>query len=138
MLSSAAENVSLANVDSEAVRQILLNFLENAVKYGPRGQTVTIGARQDGERVQVWVDDQGPGVAPNERESIWTAFRRGKAGTESRTGGAGIGLSVVHDLVKQYGGKVWVEDIPTGGARFIAEFESVPAKEGSLDTAATG
>lgn len=124
ILSSSAERVSRANVDSEAVRQILLNFLENAVKYGPRGQTVTIGARPDGERVQIWVEDQGPGVDRKEREFIWTPFRRGKAGSESRTNGAGIGLSVVHDLVKQHGGKVWVEENPDGGARFIAEFAS--------------
>jgi len=134
ILSSTAETVSQANVDSEAVRQILLNFLENAVKYGPRGQTVTIGARREGERVRIWIEDQGPGVEQNERESIWTAFRRGKAGTESRTTGAGIGLSVVHDLVKKYGGRVWVEDNPNGGARFIAEFGSVQAQENNRGT----
>ena len=125
LTSSAADSVPFANVDSEAVRQILLNFLENAVKYGPRGQTVAIGARQHGAGVQVWVDDQGPGVSPTEREFIWTAFRRGKAGSESQIGGAGIGLSVVHDLVKKFAGKVWVEDSPTGGARFIVEFAAV-------------
>ncbi|MEP6834605.1 MAG: HAMP domain-containing sensor histidine kinase, partial [Gemmatimonas sp.] len=128
LTSSAADSVPFANVDSEAVRQILLNFLENAVKYGPRDQTVAIGAAQHGARVQVWVDDQGPGVSPTEREFIWTAFRRGKAGSESRTGGAGIGLSVVHDLVKEYGGNVWVEDSATGGARFMVEFDAVAGK----------
>jgi signal transduction histidine kinase len=126
-VSSTAENVDPANVDSEAVRQILLNFLENAVKYGPAGQDVTIGARQQAERVQIWVDDQGPGVQRDERDSIWSAFRRGRAASESKTGGSGIGLSVVRDLAKQYDGKVWVEDAASGGARFVAEFKSVRA-----------
>ena len=122
-LVSSSEVVSLANVDSQALRQLLLNFLENAVKYGPRGQTVTAGASKSGAKVRVWVDDEGPGVPEGERDVIWTAFARGTVGVGSKTGGSGIGLSVVRDLAAEHGGRVWVEEAASGGARFVAEFE---------------
>ena len=121
-LVSRSEVASFAAVDSQALRQLLLNFLENAVKYGPRGQTVTIAASESNDRVRVWVDDEGPGVPDNERDVIWTAFQRGETGLQSKAGGSGIGLAVVRDLAREHGGKVSVEQSPAGGARFIAEF----------------
>jgi len=72
--------------------------------------------------VRVGVDDEGPGVADEERDTIWTPFQRGTVGAQSKAGGSGIGLSVVLDLVREHGGKVWVEKSPSGGARFVAEF----------------
>jgi signal transduction histidine kinase len=121
-LTSTSEVRSLASVDSQALRQLLLNLLENAVKYGPRGQTVTIGASESADNVRVWIDDEGPGVPDEERDAIWIPFQRGKVGIQSRAGGSGIGLSVVRDLAAEHGGKVWVDPSNTGGARFIAEF----------------
>ena len=111
-----------ALVDPRALRQVLLNFLDNAVKYGPRGGTVTVGASQNRGMVRVWVDDEGPGVAPSERENVWRPFYRLQRAEQTETGGAGIGLAVVHELVLQHGGTVWVEDAPGRGARFVVEF----------------
>ena len=116
-----------ARVDSLALRQVLTNYLENAVKYGPAGQAVTVGAAAAGRRVRVWVDDEGDGVPPDEREAIWIAFRRGRRAEASARGGSGIGLAVVRELVLQYGGTVRVEDAPRGGARFVAEFPQAAA-----------
>jgi two-component system phosphate regulon sensor histidine kinase PhoR len=119
---SAAPPGLYALVDSLALRQVLTNFLENAVKYGPPGQTVTIGAGTDGRRVRVWVDDEGPGVPPDERGAVWEAFRRGRRAEASAAGGSGIGLAVVRELALQYGGGVRVDAAPSGGARFAVEF----------------
>lgn len=116
---------AVAAVDSHALRQILLNFLENAVKYGPRGQTVTLGVVANQGRVRISVSDEGPGVPDAERDAIWNAFERGTAARTSGAGGSGIGLSVVRDLVTQHGGTAWVESPPEGGARFVVEFEAV-------------
>jgi signal transduction histidine kinase len=132
-IESSAKQSTTALVNSQALRQILLNLLENAVKYGPRGQTVTIGTDRQTARVKVWVDDQGPGIPAAERASIWLPFKRGSSGTASKTGGSGIGLSVVQDLAEQNDGKAWVEDAPGGGARFIVEFDSIRASSGSAD-----
>lgn len=123
---SAVEGRPHASADSQALRQVLINFMENAVKYGPRGQTVTVGARKEGGMVRLWVDDEGPGVPTGERARIWRAFQRGSTAESSAQGGSGIGLAVVRDLVLHAGGRVAIESSPGGGARFVAE---LPAAE---------
>jgi signal transduction histidine kinase len=109
-----------ALVDPRALRQILLNFLDNAAKYGPRGQTISVGAVRTDGWVRLWVDDGGPGVPESERERIWRPFYR-IAPDDSTVPGSGIGLAVVKELVAQHGGRVHVERAPAGGARFVAE-----------------
>ena len=100
----------------EALRHIVLNLLDNAVKYGPAGQTVTVRVRDAGGAVRIEVGDEGPGVASTERESIWQPYRRGRA--VGHAAGSGIGLSVVHDVVAEHGGRAWVAD-SAGGALFV-------------------
>jgi signal transduction histidine kinase len=117
-------------VDRAALRQVLLNFMDNAVKYGPPGQTVTIGTRCAEGALQLWVDDQGPGIPARERARVWEPFQRLERDANSAVAGSGIGLSVVRDLVALHGGRSWVEDAPGGGARFIIELpreDTVPA-----------
>jgi signal transduction histidine kinase len=107
-----------APADPGALRQILLNLLDNAVKYGRAGQTIaiTIGER-DGEAA-IYVDDEGPGVPPEARERIWRPYARLSAAATSAVAGTGIGLAVVGDLAALHGGRAFVEDAPGGGARF--------------------
>ncbi len=108
-------------VDEDAMRQIVLNLLENAVKYGPPRQEVQLGTTQRNGRVQVWVDDEGPGIRTADRERIWEPFQRVAPDPGSALTGTGIGLSVVRDLVARHGGTTWVEDGLRGGARFVVE-----------------
>jgi signal transduction histidine kinase len=100
----------------DSLRHILLNLLDNAVKYGPDRQTIMVSLSASTNDVQLVVADQGPGVPASERDEIWRAFARGRAGQE--TTGSGIGLSIVHDVVAQHGGRAWVDSPPGGGARF--------------------
>ena len=122
-------NGAHAKIDRDALQQILLNLLENAVKYGPRGQTIRVGARVTSDITCVWVEDQGPGVPAAEREAIWGAFQRGRAAERSNVVGYGMGLAVVRDLAAQFGGKASVQPA-TGavssrdaapGARFVVD-----------------
>ena len=106
----------LVRGDRGALRQVLLNLLDNAVKFGPAGQTVTVGVARDGDSAVLTVDDSGPGVPLAERRRIFKAFERGRETTG--TGGAGIGLAVVNEIVAAHHGHVAVENMPTGGARF--------------------
>ncbi len=109
-------------------RQILLNLLDNAVKYGPVGQTVIVrvGASESrassgsANMVRVAVLDEGPGVPASEREAIWRPFQRGVAARDG-AGGSGIGLTVVKEIVDEHGGRVWVEDGEGHGAMFVVE-----------------
>lgn len=107
--------------DSGALRQILLNLLDNAVKYGGPDRVVTVGIDRHADRAVITVDDQGPGVPPDARQRIWKPYSRLAPAAASAVAGTGIGLAVVRDLVTLHGGAVFVEDAPGGGSRFVVE-----------------
>jgi signal transduction histidine kinase len=72
--------------------------------------------------VRVWVEDEGPGIPPGDRERIWERFVRRDVHRDSAIAGTGIGLTVVRDLVALHGGRSWVEGGDRSGARFVVEF----------------
>jgi signal transduction histidine kinase len=116
-----ADDGVVVRVDPDALRQVLLNLLDNAVKYGPPGQTVRVRAELRGLALRISVDDRGPGVRWEERTRVWEPYRRLARDAEGATGGSGIGLAVVKDLVELHGGRVGVGEAPGGGARFWVE-----------------
>ena len=67
------------------------------------------------------MDDQGPGIPPRERRRVFRRYQRLERERARAIAGTGIGLAVVRDLVERHGGRVWVEDAPRGGARFVVE-----------------
>lgn len=107
-----------APVDPGGLRQVLLNLLDNAVKYGPEGQTVDVALALDGGRARLRVDDQGNGIRMVDRDRIWDPYIRLESGEYSVSTGSGIGLSVVRQLMTLHGGEVRVDRAPSGGARF--------------------
>ena len=113
----------VADVDRGAMRQVLINLLDNAVKYGPAGQTISVGLdRSDGERsARIWVEDQGPGIAPTERIKIWEPFHRLDRDANSAVAGSGIGLALVRNLILAHGGSARADDGVDGGSRFVVE-----------------
>ena len=108
-------------VDPAALRQILLNLLDNAVKYGPTGQTVTITLRRVGESARIIVDDEGPGIPLEYRERIWEPYQRLESAVAAAVAGSGIGLAVVAQLVALHHGRAWAGEAPGHGARFVVE-----------------
>jgi signal transduction histidine kinase len=117
----SADDGVVVRVDADALRQVLLNLLDNAVKYGPTGQTVRVRVELRGLSLRVSVDDRGPGIPLEERARVWEPYRRLPRDAEGATGGSGIGLAVVKDLVELHGGRVGVAEAPGGGARFWFE-----------------
>jgi signal transduction histidine kinase len=113
--------------DPLALRHILLNLIDNAVKYGPAGQTVTLHTFRCGERACIAVDDEGSGVPDAERERIFKPFHRMPRHAEGQTGGSGIGLAVAREMAHQQRGFVRAESAPGGGARFVVELPLGPA-----------
>jgi signal transduction histidine kinase len=133
---TALENDVVCVVDPAALRQILLNLLDNAVKYGPLGQTVTITLRRVGDRVRIMVDDEGPGIPSDERDRVWEPYRRLESAVTAAVAGSGIGLSVVAQLVAMHGGRAWVDSAPGKGARFVVELPSgIGNRESGIGTA---
>jgi signal transduction histidine kinase len=109
---------AIARGDSGAIRQILINVLDNAAKYGPIGQTITIGVRTEGHGVRLWVDDTGPGIPASQRDKVWKPFFRVGGTLDDSTGGAGLGLSIVRELATAMEADAELSETPTGGTRF--------------------
>jgi len=110
-----------AAFDSDALRQVLLNLLDNAAKYGPRSQEILVGVESRNGATRLFVEDQGPGIPEAERERVFDRFYRLPREGASAIAGTGIGLSVVRDLVTRHGGRTYVETASCGGARFVVE-----------------
>ena len=107
----------IALADPNALRRVLLNLLDNAVKYGPAGQTVTVSISSSDGRAVLRVDDEGPGIPLSERERIFQPFHRLEREERAAIAGSGVGLSIVRDLVTRMKGSVSAEVAPGGGAR---------------------
>ena len=108
-----------ATVDAAAIQQILLNLLDNAIKYGPAGQTVRVRLTLANGAARMSVEDEGPGIPADAREQVWEPFRRLARDSHSPVGGSGIGLAVVRELVMLHSGTARVEEGAAGGARFV-------------------
>ena len=102
-------------LDRDAFRQLILNLLDNALKFGPEGGRIVVTAFAGERRATIWVDDDGPGVPVNARERIFEAFVRLES--SARKTGSGIGLAVVRGVVRRHGGLVRMIESPSGGAR---------------------
>ena len=113
------------SLDPQAFRQVLVNLLDNAIKYGPPGQEILVGAsvsQVDEGHIRLWVDDEGPGVPHDERSSIFEPFIRLDRDRNVGIAGSGLGLAVVRHIVEQHGGRIWVERSSRGsGSRFTVE-----------------
>jgi signal transduction histidine kinase len=114
----------------EALTRIVVNLLDNAVKYGPAGQTVKVGVERVNGSVRLSVADQGPGVPPAERQAVWKPYRRLERDVKAHVPGTGIGLSVVSELAHLHDGRAWVEGGEGGGARFVVELPLLGVETG--------
>jgi signal transduction histidine kinase len=125
-----------ALIDRDSFRQVLYNLIENAIKYGPPGQEIHVGAaRSDAAPgwTRVWVDDQGPGIPIGDQAVIFDPFVRLERDRTLGIAGSGLGLAVVRHLVDQHGGRIWVESGSRGkGSRFVVEIpDATGARNGS-------
>lgn len=124
---AATRGVALVNqvpelfvhADADRLEQILANLVDNAIKYGRAGGTVTIGAgRAEASQVEVFVRDDGPGIPADALERVFERFYRVDKARSREQGGTGLGLSIVKHLVQSHGGRVWASSAPGLGATF--------------------
>lgn len=106
-----------AEVDASKVERIVENLLANALKHTPAETDVTVRTESFDGGVLIAVDDRGPGVAEEDRETIFELFSRGRDSI-STAPGAGVGLALVAQFSALHGGRAWVEQNPGGGASF--------------------
>jgi signal transduction histidine kinase len=97
----------------------LSNLIDNAIKFTPPGGKVELGARGGEDVIRLWVQDNGIGIQPEDRDHIFERFYRGKTSTAP---GSGLGLAMVKSVMEAQGGRVSVDSIPGKGSRFILEW----------------
>ncbi len=115
-----------ASFDDDAMRRVLLNLLDNAVKYGPEGQRIAVSLETTATGARLAVSDQGPGVPAADRDRIWDAYQRLERERESAIAGTGIGLAVVRELVARMRGATRIESNDDGGATIVVELPGKP------------
>lgn len=122
----------VVSVDATRMRHVLANLLDNAIKYTPRGGTVTVRCRTEAAEVILEVQDTGMGIQPEEQSRIWQRLYRSDKSRSQR--GLGLGLSVVKAVVEAHAGTVQVHSIPERGSIFIVRLpaSSNPSKPPAL------
>ncbi len=112
--------------DPRALDQVLINLVDNAVKYTPAGGHVVVSAHRDGDAALVVVEDDGPGVEEKHKGRLFERFYRVDPGRSRDVGGTGLGLAIVKHLVEAMAGKVRVEDATPHGTRFCVTLPLPP------------
>ncbi|MCL5772824.1 MAG: DUF4118 domain-containing protein [Firmicutes bacterium] len=117
-------------VDSVQMSQVVRHLVENALKYSPAESPVAIGAKADSAGIQLWIDDHGEGIPPEEREAVFTKFYKEKAYDKKAASGTGLGLSICREIIRAHKGSIRIENSPFGGARFIVTLPLEGSSEG--------
>lgn len=105
--------------DAERLQQVFFNLTENAIKYGKAEGRVTVEAREtEGQKVDILVSDDGPGIPPESIGRVFERFYRADRARSRESGGTGLGLAIVKHIVQAHGGEAWVKSEPGKGAHF--------------------
>ncbi|MEZ4646762.1 MAG: HAMP domain-containing sensor histidine kinase [Chloroflexota bacterium] len=125
-------NLPFLYIDEDMIRRVLTNLVDNAIKHSQDSQRITVVARHaegDPQKLLIAVQDEGVGIPPEFRNSIFEKFERIKTKTASK--GLGLGLAFCRLAVEAHGGRIWVDDAPSGGASFNFLLPIVPEMEES-------
>jgi two-component system sensor histidine kinase KdpD len=116
----------LVPMDDVLIEQVLINLIDNAIKYTPPATPIEVSASETDGAVTVEVADRGPGLRPGEERLIFEKFHRTDPAPSVR--GAGLGLAICQGIIRAHGGRIWAENRPGGGV--ILRF-ALPLKEGA-------
>jgi signal transduction histidine kinase len=116
-------------IDYEKMAQVLTNLIDNAVKFVPeQNGRIEVLVEDRVETVRVHIRDNGPGIPENEKERIFDRYAQVEGNLKPGKYGTGLGLAICKELVNLHGGRIWVENSPSGGADFV--FSLPKAQEG--------
>ena len=116
------------HVDFAQWARALEHLLRNALAYSGSGSPVHVGASSTSTEIRLWVEDKGPGIAPDERERVFAKFYRGSSAAAIASG-TGLGLAITREIIRFHGGRIWVEDVMPHGARFVIAIPREPTTE---------
>jgi two-component system phosphate regulon sensor histidine kinase PhoR len=110
----------IANADESRLEQVLANLVDNAIKYGRQNGSVIVGGKSlDGDKVEIFVQDDGPGIPAESLDRVFERFYRVDKARSREQGGTGLGLSIVKHIVQNHGGEVWAKSEQGKGATFF-------------------
>jgi two-component system phosphate regulon sensor histidine kinase PhoR len=118
LIIDTARGLPLLRADRSKLEEILINLVDNAIKYSPASTPVRVAARLVGDDVEVAIQDRGFGIAPDDAAQLFQKFHRVTTAATRDIGGSGLGLYIVKGLVEAHGGRVWVESVPGAGSTF--------------------
>ena len=95
------------------------NLIDNAVSFSPEGGTVTVSAHAEGGMARITVEDEGPGIPPDNLESIFERFYTERPADQGFGKNSGLGLSIARQITTGLNGRIWAENREQGGARFV-------------------
>lgn len=117
-------NGSDALGDRNRVQQVLVNLIDNAIKYSPAGGAVIVSAERVGESIRIAVEDEGIGIPSSEQAAIFEKFYRADPHLRQAPSGSGLGLYISRELVRRMGGRIGVDSRPGAGSTFFVELPS--------------
>ena len=126
IVTKTPDDVLLVRADARLISQVLVNLLNNAIKYTPENSTIRIGAVQEGDKVLISVSDDGPGVPDSEKGKIFDMFYTGSNGVSDGRRSLGFGLALCKTIVQAHGGTITLTDNQPHGSVFTF---SLPAEE---------
>ena len=119
--------------DSDNILRILDNLISNAIKYSPKHSSVIISTKQTGEKIQISVRDQGPGISDSDKEKLFKKFSKLQSKPTGNETSTGLGLYIVKKICDSMGGSVRCESEPGCGATFIVELPAAASESSSID-----
>lgn len=117
VIKKVPRRVPAVNADEDMIRRVIINLLENAVRYSPPRSSIVAGIHVQAQQVVVYIEDEGTGIPEDAKDRIFEKFVR--LGVENAGPGIGLGLAFCRLAVQAHGGKIWVENLHAGGSRFI-------------------
>ncbi len=113
---STNDQVSAIQGREQALKRAVTNIISNAFNYG---KTIAVGLESNNNKLEITVDDDGPGIPKEKREDVFKAFYRIDESRNKETGGVGLGLSIARDIISSHGGKIELQDSELGGLRVL-------------------
>ncbi|MBI3754663.1 MAG: HAMP domain-containing protein [Deltaproteobacteria bacterium] len=104
------EDISYIWLDKNRIEEVILNLMDNAVKYSPKGGRIRIRAYEEKDFIKITVDDEGHGIQENEREKVFDAFYRAPSGLSYNSKGLGLGLYICKGIIEAHKGEIWIEE----------------------------
>jgi len=116
-------------VDPERIKQVIINIVNNAIKFSPNGTIINVRTKKEKDTVLFEIQDFGRGIPKDKQEKIFEIFYQVDSGMDRKFGGAGLGLAISRGIILSHGGSIWVESEPDKGSTFRFALPITPVQD---------